>query len=64
MDAAKRKTLYFRFQEVVYENLPMLYFPYVKTQPALRNTIGNVKLGLQGVTGTIDTRYYKGAFRP
>ncbi len=64
VDSAKRKQLYWRFQEIVYENLPMLYFPYVKTQPALRNTIGNVKLGLQGVTGTIDTRYYKGAFRP
>lgn len=65
VDSAKRKQLYWRFQEIVYENLPFLYFPYVKTQPALRNTIGNVKLGLQGVTGELETRYYKGTkFRP
>jgi len=64
VDAAKRKQLYWRFQEIVFENLPMIYFPYVKTQPALRNTIGNVKLGLQGATGVLETRYYKGAFRP
>jgi len=64
VDQAKRKLLYARFQEIVYENLPMLYFPYVKTQPALRNTIGNVKLGIQGVVGTVDTLYFKGAYRP
>jgi peptide/nickel transport system substrate-binding protein len=64
VDQNKRKAILARFQEVVYENLPMLYFPYVKTQPALRNTIGNVKLGLQGVTGELETRYFKGAYRP
>lgn len=65
VDLNKRKALYNQFQQIVYDNLPMLYFPYVKTQPALRNTIGNVKLGLQGVTGELETRYYKGtAFRP
>ncbi len=65
VDINKRKALYNQFQQIVYDNLPMLYFPYVKTQPALRNTIGNVKLGLQGVTGLLETRYYKGtAFRP
>lgn len=63
-DQAKRKALMTQFQQVVYRNLPMLYFPYQKTQPALRNTIGNVKLGLQGVTGTLGTRYYKGPYRP
>lgn len=65
VDLNKRKALYNQFQHIVYDNLPMLYFPYVKTQPALRNTIGNVKLGLQGVTGELETRYYKGTkFRP
>jgi len=63
-DQAKRKALMTQFQQVVYRNLPMLYFPYQKTQPALRNTIGNVKLGLQGATGTLGTRYYKGPYRP
>jgi peptide/nickel transport system substrate-binding protein len=71
LDQAKRKQMYFRFQEIVYENLPMLYFPYVKTQPAVRNTIGNVKLGLQGHTPGLPgwsvpatTTYFKGAYRP
>lgn len=71
IDQKKRKQLYWRFQEIVFENLPMLYFPYVKTQPALRNSIGNVRLGLQGYTGGLpgwavppDTLYFKGAYRP
>lgn len=65
VDLNKRKVLYNQFQQIVYDNLPMLYFPYQKTQPALRNTIGNVKIGLQGATGLLETRYYKGtAFRP
>lgn len=71
IDQAKRKQLYWRFQELVYENLPMLYFPYQKTQPAIRNTIGNVKLGLQGHTSGLPgwsvpatTTYFKGAYRP
>ncbi len=60
----KRKQILARFQEVIYENLPMLYFPYQKTQPAVRNTIGNIKIGLQGVSGVLETRYYKVAYRP
>jgi len=61
--SAKRKTLYARFQEIVAQNLPLMYFTNPKTQPAVRNTIGNVKLGLQGVTGTLETRYYKLAYK-
>ncbi|MGH2452753.1 MAG: ABC transporter substrate-binding protein [bacterium] len=60
----KRKTLYARWQQIIAEQVPLAYFAYPKTQPAVRNTIGNIKLGLQGVTGTLETRYYKGAFRP
>ncbi len=60
----KRKALYFRWQQIIAEQVPLAYFAYPKTQPAVRNTIGNIKLGLAGVTGTLETRYYKGAFRP
>jgi len=60
----KRKALYFRWQQIIAEQVPFAYFAYPKTQPAVRNTIGNIKLGLAGVTGTLETRYYKGAFRP
>ncbi|MGH8246339.1 MAG: ABC transporter substrate-binding protein, partial [Gammaproteobacteria bacterium] len=59
----KRKQLYFRWQEIVAQNVPFMYFAYPKTQPAVRNTLGNIKLGLQGVTGELDTRYYKGPYR-
>lgn len=60
----KRKALYFRWQQIIAEQVPLIYFAYPKTQPVVRNTIGNIKLGLQGVTGTLETRYYKGALRP
>jgi peptide/nickel transport system substrate-binding protein len=60
----KRKALYFRWQQIIAEQVPIAYFAYPKTQPAVRNTIGNVKIGLQGVTGTLETRYYKGVLRP
>jgi len=62
-DAAKRKALYARFQEIVAQQVPLMYFTNPKTQPAVRNTIGNVKLGLQGATGTLETRYYKTAYK-
>lgn len=62
-DQEKRKALYFRWQQIIAEQVPLLYFAYPKTQPAVRNTIGNIKLGLQGATGTLTTRYYKTAYR-
>ena len=62
-DQAKRKTLYARWQQIYSEQAPMMWFSNPKTQPAVRNTIGNVKLGLQGVTGTLETRYYKTVYK-
>lgn len=63
VDQAKRKALYNRWQEIVAQQVPFMYFANPKTQPAVRNTIGNVKLGLQGATGTLETRYYKTAYK-
>ncbi|HEY3248584.1 MAG TPA: ABC transporter substrate-binding protein [bacterium] len=59
VDQAKRKALYARWQQIVAEQVPIAYFTYPKTQPAVRNTLGNIKIGLQGVIGDIDTMYYK-----
>ncbi len=63
VDQARRKTLYIRWQEIVAQQAAMMFISNPKTQPAVRNTIGNVKLGLQGVTGTLETRYYKTAYK-
>ncbi len=58
-DTAKRRALYFRWQEIVAEQVPLMYFTNPKTQPAVRNTLGNTRLGLQGATGQLITRYYR-----
>lgn len=63
VDQNKRKILYNRFQEIVATQLPFMYFANPKSQPAVRNTLGNIKIGLQGVTGTLETRYYKTVFK-
>jgi peptide/nickel transport system substrate-binding protein len=63
VDQNKRKVLYARWQEIVATEVPFMYFANPKTQPALRNTLGNTRLGLAGVTGELITRYYKGAFK-
>ena len=56
----KRKQLYLRWQEIVAQQVPILYFTYPKTQPAVRNTLGNVTpIGLAGATGPLETLYYK-----
>ncbi len=60
----KRKQFYFRWQEIVAAQVPMMYFTNPKTQPAIRNTLGNIKLGLQGVPGELETLYYKLTYRP
>ena len=60
----RRKQLYFRWQEIVATEVPMLFFTNPKTQPAVRNTLGNVKLGLQGVPGELETLYHKTTTRP
>lgn len=59
----KRRQLYFRFQEIMAQQVPILFFAYAKTQPAVRNTLGNIKIGLEGVFGEIETLYYKGILR-
>jgi peptide/nickel transport system substrate-binding protein len=60
----KRKQFYLRWQQIVAEQVPILYFSYPKTQPAVRNTMGNVTpIGLQGAIQPIDTLYYKQVLR-
>jgi len=59
----KRRQLYFRFQEIMAQQVPILFFAYAKTQPAVRNTLGNIKIGLEGVFGEIETLYYRGVLR-
>jgi peptide/nickel transport system substrate-binding protein len=55
----RRRQLYFRWQEVFAENLPWLPFAWPKTQPAVRNTLGNVKIGLQGAVSPSEILYYR-----
>lgn len=59
VDRDKRRALYHRWQEIVAEQVPLMYFTNPKTQPAVRNTLGNTRLGLQGATGQLLTRYYR-----
>ena len=62
--AEKRKQFYLRWQQIVAEQVPIQYFSYPKTQPAVRNTMGNATpIGLQGAIGPIDTLYYKQVLR-
>ncbi len=63
LDQGKRKQLYFRWQEIVATQVPFMYFTNPKTQPAVRNTLGNIKLGLQGAVGRLEWLYYKTAYR-
>jgi peptide/nickel transport system substrate-binding protein len=55
----RRRPLYVRWQEIVAEQVPVLFFTNPKTQPAVRNTLGNTRLGLQGATGRLQWRYYR-----
>ncbi len=64
VDQQKRTALYHRWQEVMAAQVPLMHFAYVKTQPAVRNTMGNVKPGLGGAIGELSTLYYKGTYRP
>lgn len=64
VDQQKRTALYHRWQEIMAAQVPLMYFAYVKTQPAVRNTVGNVKPGLGGAIGELTTLYYKGPYRP
>ncbi|MGH2406001.1 MAG: ABC transporter substrate-binding protein [bacterium] len=58
-DREKRRALYNRWQEIVAEQVPLMYFTNPKTQPVVRNTLGNTRIGLQGATGQLITRYYR-----
>ncbi len=62
VDTKKRAQLYYRYQEIIATQVPVLFFVNFKTQPAVRNTLGNVKIGREGATGELDTRYYRGAY--
>ena len=59
IDPEKRRPLYFRWQQIVAEQVPAIYFSNPKTQPVVRNRLGNTRLGLQGATGMLMTRYYR-----
>lgn len=59
VDPGRRTQLYYRWQEIVATQLPMMFFAYPKTQTAVRNTLGNVKLGLGGAIGDLATLYAK-----
>ncbi|MGQ0572522.1 MAG: ABC transporter substrate-binding protein, partial [Armatimonadota bacterium] len=58
-EVAKRRALYWRWQEIVADQVPLMYFTNPKTQPVVRNTLGNTRLGLQGATGRLEWRYYR-----
>jgi peptide/nickel transport system substrate-binding protein len=58
-DQTRRRQLYFRWQELVAQNVPLMYFTHPKTQPAVRNTLGNIKIGLQGAVSPSEILYYK-----
>ncbi len=62
VDQKKRAQLYFRWQEIIATQAPVLFFTNSKTQPAVRNTLGNIKIGLEGATGELDTLFYKGVY--
>ncbi|MDR7544961.1 MAG: ABC transporter substrate-binding protein [Armatimonadota bacterium] len=58
-DIQRRRALYWRWQEIVAETVPVMFFTNPKTQPVVRNTLGNTRLGLQGATGRLEWRYYR-----
>ncbi len=58
-DQTRRRALYWRWQEIVAEQVPVMFFTNPKTQPVVRNTLGNTRLGQQGVTSRLDWRYYR-----
>ncbi len=63
LDERRRRALYFRWQEIVAAELPLLYTVYRKNQPAVRNTLGNVKIGYGGGFSRLVTLYYKSPYR-
>ena len=62
IDQNKRKQLYNRYQEIVSENTPLIYFTTTLTQPAFRNTLANFSPAPLAFYDT-ETIYYKAAYR-
>lgn len=59
VEPEKRRAIYWRWQEIVADQVPVMFFTNPKTQPVVRNTLGNTRLGLQGATGRLEWRYYR-----
>jgi peptide/nickel transport system substrate-binding protein len=62
IDQNRRKQLYNRYQEIVSENVPLIYFTTTLTQPAFRNTLANFSPAPLAFFD-IETIYYKTAYR-
>jgi len=62
IDQNRRKQLYNRYQEIIAENSPLIYFTATLTQPAFRNTLANFSPSPLAFYD-IETIYYKAAYR-
>jgi len=62
IDQNRRKQLYNRYQEIIAENSPLIYFTAQLTQPAFRNTLANFSPSPLAFFD-IETIYYKAAYR-
>jgi peptide/nickel transport system substrate-binding protein len=62
VDQNKRKGLYARYQEIVAENAPLIYFTTTLTQPAFRNTLANFSASPLAFYD-IETIYYRTPYR-
>ncbi|MGQ0551509.1 MAG: ABC transporter substrate-binding protein [Armatimonadota bacterium] len=62
VDQNKRKQLYNRWQEIVAEQVPLIYFATTLTQPAFRNTLANFSPGPLAFFD-IETIFYRTPYR-
>jgi peptide/nickel transport system substrate-binding protein len=62
VDQNRRRQLYFRFQEIVAEQVPVIYFATPLTQPAFRNTLANFSPAPLAFYD-IETIYYRIPYR-
>lgn len=62
VDQNKRKQLYDRWQEIVAEQVPVIYFTTTLTQPAFRNTLANFSPAPLAFYD-IETIYYRTPYR-
>jgi peptide/nickel transport system substrate-binding protein len=64
LDQNRRKQLYNRFQEIVAEQQPLIYFVNVQLSVAARNTLANISpSGFGGSTWNIEQIFYTVPFR-